>query len=365
MPYTGKISPETKAYAKYLRVHANMSFRDVARECKISARSVQRCVKPTQPKLSAGKQSDKRQMGRGRPRKISPQQERYLLRELKKLRVQEGTFTIGRLMSVTGISPAEVSRRTVLNVLHRNGYRFRQTRRKGLLKITDLADRLKFAKKMIKRPATFWTEEIAFYLDAVSIVYKRNPLDQARAPKSRIYRQKSEGLARECTSKGRKEGTGGKYVKLNVAISHGHGVIICEPYEQMCGAYFAQFIDTNFRRLFNVVDKGTNAFVQDGDPSQNSYAAREAMKRTGAQLVSIPPRSPDINGIENVFHLLNERLRKDAIERNLSQETYDEFQERVISTIHSIPQHVIDNVISSTKKRLQHIINGGGKRTKY
>ena len=67
----------------------------------------------------------------------------------------------------------------------------------------------------------------------------RNPLDQARAPKSRIYRKKSEGLTRECTSKGRKEGTGGKYVKLNVAISHGHGVIVCDPYEKMCGQYFA------------------------------------------------------------------------------------------------------------------------------
>ena len=35
----------------------------------------------------------------------------------------------------------------------------------------------------------------------------------------------SEGVARGCTAKGSKEGTGGKLVKLIVAVSYSHGVI--------------------------------------------------------------------------------------------------------------------------------------------
>ena len=31
-----------------------------------------------------------------------------------------------------------------------------------------------------------WTEGIAFYLDETGFMYKRNPLDQARAPKARV-----------------------------------------------------------------------------------------------------------------------------------------------------------------------------------
>ncbi len=42
-----------------------------------------------------------------------------------------------------------------------------------------------------------------------------------------------------CTGKGRKEGTG-----------YGKGVIVCEPYEKMCGKYFSNFIDRNFDTMF-------------------------------------------------------------------------------------------------------------------
>ena len=44
-------------------------------------------------------------------------------------------------------------------------------------------------------------------------------------------------------------------------------------------------------------------FLQDGDPCQNSGMAKEAMLRVNATLFPIPPRSPDLNPIENFFHL--------------------------------------------------------------
>ena len=101
-----------------------------------------------------------------------------------------------------------------------------------------------------------WTEGIAFYLDGTGLTYKRNPLDQARAPKARVWIKKSEGLAPGCIAKGRKEGTGGKVLRLMVAISYNKGVIYCEPYEKMSGRYFAVFIDNHFDHLFAAADKG-------------------------------------------------------------------------------------------------------------
>ena len=65
-----------------------------------------------------------------------------------------------------------------------------------------------------------------------------------------------------------------------VAISYGKGVIACEPYGRMCGAYFANFIDTNFPRMFEEAAKGgERIFIQGGDPSQNSAVAKRAMSR--------------------------------------------------------------------------------------
>ena len=359
MVFAGKISAETRAYVRLMRNTMNMSFRQISQECNISVSSAYRIVNGqhlTKPKCRRRP---------GRPRKINDAMERYIIRTVKKLRLSEGSFSIPRLMQACALRQHTICRRTVLNVLHRNGYKFRQSRKKGLISIEDMKKRVLFAKKMLKRPANFWCEDVAFYLDGVSFAHKTNPLDQAKAPKSRIYRKKGEGLSFGCTSKGRKEGTGGQYARFIVAISHGRGVISCEPYEKMSGAFFASFIEKHFPNMFRVANKESDLFLQDGDPSQNSAAARDAMKKVHAQLLAIPPRSPDINPIENFFHVVSEKLRQDAILHQYTYESFATFQARVIRTMESVPQEIINKTIASLSNRLLQIIACRGERVKY
>ena len=54
---------------------------------------------------------------------------------------------------------------------------------------------------------------------------------------------------RGCTAKGSNVGTGGKVLKLTVAISHGEGAIARHKCEKLDGAYFAQFVNNNFDRM--------------------------------------------------------------------------------------------------------------------
>ena len=52
----------------------------------------------------------------------------------------------------------KVSTRTVRNVLNKNEFAFRPTRRKGILLAKDLFKRLQFGKKVLKfNEPTFWT----------------------------------------------------------------------------------------------------------------------------------------------------------------------------------------------------------------
>ena len=75
----------------------------------------------------------------------------------------------------------------------------------------DKVKRVEFPRKMQENHLpTVWTEAVAFYLDGVSFIYKTNPTDQARAPKGRAWRKKSEGLKQGCLTKGSKAGTGEK-----------------------------------------------------------------------------------------------------------------------------------------------------------
>ena len=91
-------------------------------------------------------------------------------------------------MQEAGISAEDVSVRTLSRFLNLQGYYYLQARKKGVLTVTDMKKRLTFAQRMRKDyGANVWTKRIASYLDCVSYVYKRNALDQALAPKARIW----------------------------------------------------------------------------------------------------------------------------------------------------------------------------------
>ena len=319
MVFRKLISAEQRAYARLLR-EQGLSYRTIAKKAKISRMSALRICKGPLPSNKA----KKRGKG-GRKRLLTQRQERILVRNIKVLRKTEGPFSCKRLMEFSGVH--NVSERTVRRYLNRNGFYFLQARKKGLMTETDFKKRTRFAKNIRNNyPRNVFTDRVAFYLDGTGFAFKTNPMDQARAPRSRIWRRKSEGLDAGCTAKGAKVGSGGKVLRLMVAISYNEGVVICEQYEHMNGPYFANFIRTHFEAMFSRADKsGSRIFIQDGDPSQNSALATNAMQEVNAELLLIPPRSPDLNPIENIFKIVGDDLRKQALDHKIRSETFDEF----------------------------------------
>lgn len=150
-----------------------------------------------------------------------------------------------------------------------------------------------------------------------------------------------------------------------VAISYDKGVIVCQQYDRMCGAFFETFIDENFESMFQAAEKGeSRMFLMDGDPSQNSARARAAMSRVGCQQFKIPARSPELNGCENVFNIAASQLRRDALERAITRESYEQFGNRVRQTIEAVPVETINRIIESMNGRLRQIIDKNGERLK-
>ena len=154
----------------------------------------------------------------------------------------------------------------------------------------DLKERLKFAKNIRKDCSKdVWKDNVAFYLDRVSFWYKRNPADQVSAPYCRIWRKKCKGLMRGCTSKGGKVRSGGKVVKVIVAISYGKGVIVCHQYDKLDGAHFAKFVQDNFDNMFRLANKiGSRLFVQDNCSVQNSSLARRVLRDKRGKQLKLP-----------------------------------------------------------------------------
>ena len=69
-------------------------------------------------------------------------------------------------------------------------------------------------------------------------------------------------------------------------------------------------------------------------------------------LFNLPEHSPDLNAIENVFHLLYKILREDAVCRNLTKEIFRQFSERIIETVLAFPIDMIDQSIKSIPRHI-------------
>jgi len=210
----------------------------------------------------------------------------------------------------------------------------------------------------VKRNHTrdLWTGGISFYLDGVSFYHKFNPM----------WRKPSEGLSQYCTAKGAHVGSGGRVVKFMVAISYEEGVVMYEEYEHLNGEFFKDFVLEHFPKTFRKSRKGRERrFLQDRDPSQNSVKAKAALSTVKAVKFDIPPRSPDLNPIENLFHIVKEDLRLNAIEKDITYETKSEFAQRVKIIFLSTDREVVDRIILSMNKRIDEVIRNKGRRLKY
>jgi transposase len=102
------------------------------------------------------------------------------------------------------------------------------------------------------------------------------------------------------------------------------------------------------RRVHVMVAKhgGKRLFVMNNDPSQSSKAAMNLLGSVESDLLKIPPRSPGLNPIENIFHLVKSNLRKKAINKRIEAENFSQFQERVVYALNSIPYDIIHKTIA-------------------
>ena len=87
-----------------------------------------------------------------------------------------------------------------------------------------------------------------------------------------------------------------------MAIAYGKGVILKVPYKKMTGEFIREHFNLTFANAGPKAD-GRRLLVMDNDPSQTSRIAKLALEEIEGSFHEIPPRSPHLNPIENIFHL--------------------------------------------------------------
>ena len=141
-----------------------------------------------------------------------------------------------------------------------------------------------------------------------------------------------------------------------VAIAYGKGVVLCEQWEgTITGEKFASIVKRCLKKAFrNSANPKGKLFLMDGCPRQNSRVATRAIEKVGAKVFKIPARSPDLL-----------KLNNNAVEKQITRESINEFSLRVKKTMQSFSSDQIDKIIESMDKRITAVIKGRGQRTKY
>ena len=109
-----------------------------------------------------------------------------------------------------------------------------------------------------------------------------------------------------------------------------------------------QIIETAMPQAFDKnIDSSGWRVLMEGFRRQNSKKALKALEDVGALVFKMPPRFLDLNLIGNFFALVTKTLRKQAIEKNIVRETYDEFLIRVREKVMNFSIPKTDRIIES------------------
>ena len=107
-------------------------------------------------------------------------------------------------------------------------------------------------------------------------------------------------------------------------------------------------------------------FLMNNDPSKRSRLPINTLHVVGAKVLDIPPRSPDLNPIDNVFNNVKSELVKQGLQIKIEKESYDEFRMRgmrVLQTIVNCSSSTIDCTIAPMHDCLRIIDKNGGYQT--
>ena len=84
-----------------------------------------------------------------------------------------------------------------------------------------------------------------------------------------------------------------------------------------------------------------------------------------ARKLTITARSPDLNPIENIFHIVKQRLHQDALNRQITRKDFAGFSARVKTIPELIPNDVVDRTTLFLGRRINEIIKRKGLIIKY
>ena len=327
-------------------VDLGWSGRQIASHLKLPKSSVQPYVNEWK---STG-QFQSRKKGSGRPRKTTEQTDRLICRSVVGTPQKRGasSSSVAADLLSGGI---EVSPRTVRRRLVENGFKSRVALKKPKLRAVNIKKRLEWAKIHVK-----WTVQ-----DWAKVLWSdESPFELFGSKGQNLIRcRDGERQHPDCVQQTVKHG-GGKLMVWGCFSVKGMGPLI-KVNGIMDQTVYKNILVQQARPT--LVRDGLTIFQQDNDPKHTAKRNLSYMNgpRFPASLLNWPAQSPNLNPIENLWLILDGKVRK----RQVKPKNLEELMGMLQYEWSQIGPEIIQNLVNSMPRRCAAVIEAKGLWTKY
>jgi hypothetical protein len=124
--------------------------------------------------------------------------------------------------------------------------------------------------------------------------------------------------------------------------------------------YYRQILDENMLSSVEQMGLGSNfTFMHDNDPKHTSAMVKDWLRDNGIQVMQWPSSSPDLNPMEHLWDVLEDRVKKHDSKNKA------ELAQHLIEEWNKIDLSVLEKLVNSAPSRLHESIKMKGYATRY
>lgn len=244
----------------------------------------------------------------------------------------------------------QVSPQTIRRTLKSDDFNGRVARRKPNVSEVNRKRRLNFAKEYIQKVKSWWNDVI-FDDESLYKVFGSNG-------RKMVWRRPNQELQKINLQPTGKYGGAGVMVWGCVSASGVGELVFIDGI--MDKHKYLQLLKDNLRKSaekLGVLE--TFKFYQDNDPKHMAYEVRSWLLYNCPKVIQTPPRSPDLNSIENLWDELDCRIRTSPITSSM------ELKKKLVEEWNSVSRNYTKIVVSCIPQRLNAVLRQKSLPTNY